>query len=150
MKTVLEVALSTKFNAEQVPAIIEILGNTPNTDVAAEIILGIYIEPVISEDSVLDNKLCTFLMYNKWQKEVTYTYTTVKRQQIYVNKNADEDSITAENYKEHVIDRNDAFGSNTNGKWIWITFPNEIETKTSWTQLSSWEQGASRVGEMQP
>jgi hypothetical protein len=142
MKTVLEVALSTKFNAEQVPAIIEILGNTPNPDIAAEIILGIYIEPVISEDSVLDNKLCTFVSYNKWDNNVAYTYNTVKKKQLYVNKDADEDSITVENYEEHVVSRN--------GKYITLTFPNETETARSWTQLSSWEQGASRVGEMQP
>jgi len=142
MKTVLEIALSTKFNAEQVPAIIEILGNTPNTDVAAEIILGVYTEPTISEQSVLDNKLCTFVIYNKWTKDVTYTYNTVKKKQIYVNKDADEDSITVENYEEHVVSRN--------GKYITLTFPNETETARSWTQLSSWENCASKVGQMQP
>lgn len=142
MKTVLEIALSTKFNAEQIPGLMEIINNTPNTELAAEIILGLYKEPTVSEQSVLDGRLCTLMNYNKWNGDVTYSFTTVKKKQVYVKKDVPEESITAENYKEHEVSKD--------GQWIYVTFPNETENRTAWIQLKSWELGASRVGQMQP
>lgn len=142
MKTVLEIALSTKFNAEQIPGLMEIISNTPNTELATEILLGLYEEPAVSEQSVLDGRLCTLMNYNKWNNDVTYSFTTVKKKQVYVNKSVPEESITTENYKEHEVPKD--------GKWIHIAFPNETENRTAWIQLGSWELGASRVGQMQP
>lgn len=142
MSKILEIALSTKFNAEQIPGLMEVMGNTQNIELAAEILLGLYKEPAVSEQSVLDGKLCTALSYSKWNNDVTYTFTTVKKKQVYVNKDVSEESITPENYKEHTV--------GANGQWIYVTFPNETDTVTAWIQLSSWELGASRVGRMQP
>ena len=142
MSKILEIALSTKFNAEQIPGLMEVMINTPNVELATEILLGLYEEPTIDEYSIIDNKLCKFVRYNKWGNDVTYTYTTVKVKRIYVKKDVPEESITAENYKEYIV--------GTNGQWIDVKFPNETETKSAWTQLSSWESGASKVGEMQP
>ena len=77
MKTVLEIALSTKFNAEQIPQLIELIEATNNKDVACEILLDIYKKPIISTHSVRQDKFCTFKSYNIWTNDVTYTYTTV-------------------------------------------------------------------------
>jgi hypothetical protein len=147
MKTVLEIALSTKFNAEQIPALVDIISSTPNADVATEIILGIYKEPTVSEHSIINDKFCTFKSYNKWTNTVTYTYTTVRKVQIYVNKNVPESDITPENYLEHTVKE---FGSNIEGKYVYITFPDKIDTITRDMSLHSWEEGASKVGQMQP
>ena len=72
-------ALGTKFEAIQIPSIMEIIWKTPNPIVAAHKLLGIYTFPVINVEchpdvnkQELDKKA---IAYDEWKDEIEYEYT---------------------------------------------------------------------------
>lgn len=137
MNTVLEIALSTRYSAMQIPALVEIIYATGNPEVASELILGIYKEPTISEHSVINNNFCTFDSYNKFTDEVTYTYTKPKVKEVYVSKDVNPEDVTLENFKDHTVQ--------SNGKWINIPVPGETQSHKDFTRLPAWENGVSKL-----
>lgn len=56
MKSIILVALSTKFDASTAQAILEIANNSNNPETVVEKILGIYVEPVLPVYVVLSQK----------------------------------------------------------------------------------------------
>ena len=104
MQTILTVALGTIFPKENIKSIMEVIGATPNPDIATQILLGIYSMPVIQHSAVYNDRDCYFISYNKWDDKVNYYYMINDSKHIYVNKDTDTSLINEDNYKEFATD----------------------------------------------
>lgn len=104
MNKIIEVALSNKFGNDVV-GLMEVIGATPNAEMAAEILLGVYTEPKL-ESVVMDSRGCiktaTFVDY--WNSNVDYSYTEEVVKHIYVDRDCDTTLITPENYNDYAVD----------------------------------------------
>lgn len=109
MQTILTVALGTIFPKENIESIMEVIGATPNPDIATAILLGIYEEPVIQSTAVKDDKECYFIKYDKWSNLVHYWYMEQNTKNIYIARGVDKALITEENYETFKVpyDSND-------------------------------------------
>jgi hypothetical protein len=107
MNKIIEVALTGKFGAEAVSSLMEVIGATPNPEMATEILLGIYEKPqipliVVNAQGL--EKVATRIDY--WERRVSYSYQEEIRKHIYVADDCDTSVITLENYKEFEKDYN--------------------------------------------
>jgi hypothetical protein len=100
MQSILTIALGTTFPKENINSILEVIAATPNPNIAAEILLGIYQEPVVQPSAVIDKKNCLLERYDKWTDRVYYSYMVNDRAHIYIKQGTDTSLITEENYKE--------------------------------------------------
>jgi hypothetical protein len=82
--SIVTIALSSKFTAEQIEGVLEIVHATPNPEVAVEILLGIYEEPKLPLEPVnlknFDNTKRNIVLsgYDKFNELVSYKYYTMK------------------------------------------------------------------------
>ena len=105
MNKIIEVALTGKFGAEAVPSIMEVIGVTPNPEIAAEILLGVYVKPEIPSTVVNAQGLeKTATHSDYWGMRVSYSYQEEVRKHIYVDQDCDTSVITLENYKAYERD----------------------------------------------
>lgn len=107
MNKIIEVALTGKFGAEEVTNLMEVIGATPNPEMATEILLGVYTQPKL-ESVVMDSRGCirTINSINYWAGNVHYCYSEEITKHIYVDKDFDTSVITPENYKDYSVDYN--------------------------------------------
>ena len=81
--SIIEIALGTKFNPEQIAGVLELINATPNAQVALEVILGVYVEPVVPntpEDMSRfpsNYRNIKFISYDKYTNQVEYSYNTM-------------------------------------------------------------------------
>ena len=113
-------ALSTKYSADQIDAIMEIANATDNPRLALEIALDLYQEPTFQQYSILnlrgEQKIeCEFIRYDKWTDKVWFEYTTETNCEFRIDKDTDTSLITYENYKEYEVDYN-----HDNSKWFTV------------------------------
>jgi hypothetical protein len=106
MVTIVEVALATKFDEKQIPKILEVIGATPNPEMATEILLGIYEQPVLKDTAVRNNVVLYLTSADYWNSRVNYEYQDESKRSFYVHKDTDKSLITLDNYKEYMIDWN--------------------------------------------
>jgi hypothetical protein len=104
MNTILSVALGTIFPKENIDSILEVINATPNADVAAEILLGIYVEPGVQTTAVIADRNCKLISYDRWTGKVMYSYETPDTKHIYIHKDTDVKLITEENYETFKYD----------------------------------------------
>ena len=105
MNKIIEVALTGKFGAEAVTNLMEVIGATPNPEMAAEILLGIYVQPELPHAVVNAQGLeKTAVHIDYWNSDITYTYDEEVRKHMYIDKDADKSLITMDNYKEYERD----------------------------------------------
>lgn len=82
--SIVTIALSSKFTAEQMEGVLEIIHATPNPEVAVEILLGIYEAPKLPLEPVnvknFDNNKRNIVLssYDKFNELVSYKYYTMK------------------------------------------------------------------------
>lgn len=82
--SIVTIALSSKFTAEQIEGVLEIIHATPNPEVAVEILLGIYeapklpLEPVNLKNFESSKRNIVLKSYDKFLENVSYTYHTMK------------------------------------------------------------------------
>jgi len=114
MFKIIEVALIGKFGTDAVPSLMEVIGVTPNAEMATEILLGIYEKPTFC-NNVLDSgkRERTLLSVDEWNRNISYSYEEEITKSFYIHKDTDTSLITDENYKEFVIDSN-----NDDAKWF--------------------------------
>ena len=103
METILTVALGTVFPKQDIESIMEVINATPNPEIATQILLGIYEEPVIQSSAVYNNKDCYFISYNKWDEKINYYYMINDSKHIYVKKGTDTSLINENNYEEFSV-----------------------------------------------
>lgn len=110
MQTILTVALGTIFPKENIESIMEVIGATPNPDIATAILLGIYEEPIVQSSAVKNDRECYFISYDKWSNLVHYWYMEQDTKNIYIARGVDKALITEENYETFKVpyDSNDS------------------------------------------
>jgi hypothetical protein len=109
MNKIIEVALTGKFGTEAVTSLMEVIGATPNPEMATEILLGVYVQPEIPNAVVNAKGLeKTLVSVDYWTNTVYYSYEEEVRKHIYVHVDTDTSLITLENYKEYMINYSDA------------------------------------------
>ena len=128
-------ALECKFHGISVNNLLTVIYNTPNAEIAMEMVLGIYEQPEI-EQVVCSEKgvKYTFESYNVFDQEVRYSYSKNKSINIYVGKDVDKTQITHENYQEF----RRSWNSNETESFD-VVFP-EMETIYTEMSLSAWEK----------
>ena len=107
MNKIIEVALKGRFGVEEVTNLMEVIGATPNPEMATEILLGVYTQPKL-ESVVMDSRGCirTINSIDYWAGNVHYSYSEEITKHIYVDKDFDTSVITPENYKDYSVDYN--------------------------------------------
>jgi hypothetical protein len=110
MQTILTVALGTIFPKENIESIMEVIGATPNPDIATAILLGIYEEPIVQTSAVKNDRECYFISYDKWSNLVYYWYMEQDTKNIYIARGIDKALINEENYETFKVpyDSNDS------------------------------------------
>jgi len=103
MQSILTVALGTIFPKENIKSIMEVIGATPNPEVATQILLGIYVEPVVQQSAIKGDNECVFNSYDKWSNTVNYTYLVNDTKHIYVKEDVDVSLITEDNYLDYKV-----------------------------------------------
>jgi hypothetical protein len=146
MNKIIKVALATVFNnEEQIDNIMEIIQNTPNPEVAVNILLGLYEEPIIPLESFVlhtdRTKVCIFDYYDKWQNQVYYKFEMNKSEQVRVGLDVDKTLINENNYTDYeAIAREQGYNYN-NQETVWeyhTVVLSTIETRTGNVRLDTW------------
>ena len=101
MNKIIEVALAGKFDAQSVPSIMEIIGATPNPEMATEILLGVYEEPLLDKEVKRNGTLLSLISVDFWRDRVDYSYQEEVTIGFYVDKDLDQSLVTLENYKQY-------------------------------------------------
>jgi hypothetical protein len=134
MEKIIKVALLSKFGAETLPSVMEVINATPNPTMATEILLGIYEQPEIPETTVYNNTVRTLKSVDYWLDQVNYTYESEETKGFYIHKDTDSDLVTIDNYKEFMIDR-----SKYPDSAIWISIPTgKISMSSNYCRIDSW------------
>lgn len=137
-------ALASKFGTESVDKFMEVVGATPNPEMATEILLGIYEEPKLESVVVYNrakgqDQFRTLISVDFWRDEVCYQYNSERIKYIYIHKDADRSLITPENYLDYVLEY-------TDDNAVGYHLPTgEIETKTSTCSISDWQDCSKPV-----
>ncbi len=138
MNKIVKVALNAAFKPEQVNALMEVIGATPNPEMAVEILLGIYEEPVLQD--VVDDRgtIKTLVRVNHWENTVYYSYDEEKIIRFYILPDQDKSEINLENYKQ--FEQQWRSGHDLQS----IQLPTgEIRHCTGSTDVASWQQLSS-------
>jgi hypothetical protein len=131
MDKIMEVALTGKFGADAVPSIMDVISNTPNAIMAAEILLGVYAPHELAAVTN-DKKVRTLISADEWTTSVKFSYEEKVTKTIYVADSLDTSVITIDNYKEFEIPY-----SKGNAKYFSIE-TGEIRTRTDACDISQW------------
>jgi hypothetical protein len=133
MNKIIEVALTSKFGAEAVPSLMEVISATPNDVMAAKILLGVYEQPKLPNTVFNEQGLeKTLDGVDYWRITVFYSYQEEVRRHMYVDKDTDTSLITVDNYMEYDKD----YGvSNTKSFYLPT---GEIKTRQSNCSIEDW------------
>lgn len=133
-------------------ALLEIIAATPNPEVATEILLGIYEDPLIGEPGPEMDKQyhnIKFLSYDKFKEQVSFQYTRVQKTTGWVPINMEHptvnDIVSTKSWVE------DAFNNNPSGcatmeefglKHKRTTFIVKVtdEVEKTYTSLTNWHK----------
>lgn len=123
----------------------EVIEATPNQSLATEILCGLYEEATPSELSVPNRhneRICTFVKYDKWKDSVSYTYPKDHTKGEYFLKSTPKESITMDNFDELTVPHN----TPDNTYYHIKTGKTVLERGTS--TLSEWEAGNEKALEL--
>jgi hypothetical protein len=98
MKNVLKKLLAHEVKAEQINPLIEIFEASGNMELAAEMFLGIYQEPIIPKKVKRDDKIYEFISFNKWNNQVNCSTFVNKKKYGYFPKEINLTNIHEDNF----------------------------------------------------
>jgi len=132
MNKIIEVALTGKFGAEAVTNLMEVIGATCNPEMAAEILLGVYVKPEIPNTIFENNTKKTVVSVDYWDGNVRYSYEEEVTKHIYVDTNLDTSILTLENYMEYEKQYEDA------DRKSFRLLTGETRTQQANTSITNW------------
>ena len=100
MNKIIKAALEAKFVGVDVSPVVDVINATPNPIVAAEILLGLYVQPVLPE-TLPDTKTEVnrkIIAYDRFKNEVKYSYNSREAVEVWVKKE-DKESNNLPDYK---------------------------------------------------
>ena len=105
MNKIIEVALTGKFGPDAVSNLMEVIGATPNPEMATEILLDIYVKPELPNTVFnAQGMKKTVVRVDYWQGTVVYSYDEEVTKHLYVDEDTDTSVITLDNYNEYERD----------------------------------------------
>lgn len=136
MDKIIAVALSAKFSGIDINALMDVINATPNPVVATETLLGIYEEPEIAYQSMVErNTVCTFLSFDKYKQRVSYKYPCTRTRTNYFLTQEEMDACTE--YNENLPTYN------PNGdKYPFKKEFEVIKEETSYSDIEHWKSKA--------
>ena len=141
MRKILKIALEAKLANISVDALLDVINATPNPEIAAEVLLGIYPPLKIAPFKLSirnSNYHCRYLSYDKYTDRLVFTSQRHKKVDAMVSKNI-------ESPKEvDIICRYSEKSKFTEPKEGWknVYIPiSELEEYTDSCSLAVWEQG---------
>lgn len=120
----------------------EVIEATPNQSLATEILCGLYEEATPSELSVPsrhNERICTFVKYDKWKDIVSYTYTEEETNGGYFLRSTPRESITMDNFDELTVSHN------TPDNTYYHIKTGKMRPSKGTSTLSEWEAGNEKA-----
>ena len=137
MDKIIVVALKANFPGININAVMDVINATPNPVVATETLLGIYEEPEIAYQSMVErNTVCTFVSFDKYKERVTYKYSRTNTRTNYFLTQEEMDACTE--YNGSLLPTYNPNGT----KYPFKKEFEVIEEETSYTNLKHWQSEA--------
>lgn len=136
MDKIITVALKAQFPGINIDAVLDVINATSNPVIATETLLGIYEEPIIANQSMVErNAVCTFTFFDKYRQRVSYKYSCTRTRTNYFLTQEELDACTE--YNENLPTYN------PNGdKYPFSKSFEVIKEETSYTDLNHWQSKA--------
>lgn len=128
--------LEVTYPAINTESLLEIVGATPNPEIATEILCGLYVEPAIEHKMVVSERegVLTFMSFDKWNNRVNYSYLQKDTKSTYFPKGTKVSDVTMENFDSLKV-------SSSSVDAVYLNIPTgTVSTRTSYTSLEGWEK----------
>lgn len=128
--------LEVTYPAINTESLLEIVGATPNPEIATEILCGLYVEPAIEHKMVVSERegVLTFMSFDKWNNRVNYSYLQKDTKSTYFPKGTKVSDVTMENYDSLKV-------SSSHEEAVYLNIPTgTVSKRTSYTSLEGWEK----------
>lgn len=126
MEKIIQIALGSSYPTEKLNALKEVIDATPNSQMATEILLGVYEKPEIpSKVKDKDGKIRVAKSIDYWRETVTYMYLDNKRIGAYYPKDTDEKDINDSNWQKLKCN-----GDFKNAKYLYFTSAEKQERQS--------------------
>ena len=128
--------LEVTYPAINTESLLEIVGATPNPEIATEILCGLYVEPAIEHKMVVSERegVLTFMSFDKWNNRVNYSYLQKDTKSTYFPKGTKVSDVTMENYDSLKV-------SSSSVDAVYLNIPTgTVSKRTSYTSLEGWEK----------
>lgn len=128
--------LEVTYPAINTESLLEIVGATPNPEIATEILCGLYVEPAIEHKMVVSERegVLTFMSFDKWNNRVNYSYLQKDTKSTYFPKGTKVSDVTMENFDSLKV-------SSSSVDAVYLNIPTgTVSKRTSYTSLEGWEK----------
>lgn len=128
--------LEVTYPAINTESLLEIVGATPNPEIATEILCGLYVEPTIIHKMVVSERegVLTFMSFDKWNNRVNYSYLQKDTKTSYFPKGTKVSDVTMENFDSLKV-------SSSHEDAVYLNIPTgTVSKRTSYTSLEGWEK----------
>lgn len=128
--------LEVTYPAINTESLLEIVGATPNPEIATEILCGLYVEPAIEHKMVVSERegVLTFMSFDKWNNRVNYSYLQKDTKTSYFPKGTKVSDVTMENFDSLKV-------SSSSVDAVYLNIPTgTVSKRTSYTSLEGWEK----------
>ena len=128
--------LEVTYPAINTESLLEIVGATPNPEIATEILCGLYVEPTIVHKMVVSERegVLTFMSFDKWNNRVNYSYLQKDTKSTYFPKGTKVSDVTMENFDSLKV-------SSSSVDAVYLNIPTgTVSKRTSYTSLEGWEK----------
>ena len=128
--------LEVTYPAINTESLLEIVGATPNPEIATEILCGLYVEPAIEHKMVVSERegVLTFMSFDKWNNRVNYSYLQKDTKSTYFPKGTKVSDVTMENFDRLKV-------SSSHEEAVYLNIPTgTVSKRTSYTSLEGWEK----------
>jgi len=141
MNKIINKLLSVTFPNVNVEALMEVVGSTPNPEVACEILCGLYVKPTLPKFVISRRAegVLQFISFDKWNSLITYSYQRPETKSAYFPKGTKKADVNMANFDE--------LKTNSSGDKEYFSIETGvIETRTSTLNLKDWME-ATVVGD---
>jgi len=136
MNKIMQKLLEVTYPAINTESLLEIVGATPNPEIATEILCGLYVEPTIVHKMVMSERegVLTFMSFDKWNNHVNYSYLQKDTKSTYFPKGTKVSDVTMENFDSLKV-------SSSSVDAVYLNIPTgTVSKRTSYTSLEGWEK----------
>lgn len=136
MNKIMQKLLEVTYPAINTESLLEIVGATPNPEIATEILCGLYVEPAIEHKMVVSERegVLTFMSFDKWNNRVNYSYLQKDTKTSYFPKGTKVSDVTMENFDSLKV-------SSSHEDAVYLNIPTgTVSKRTSYTSLEGWEK----------